>query len=329
MTESATPRPLRLVILMPVFDDFAAASLVCRALDEVLLGVEDVEARVLILDDGSPHGAMGWSPFVPRSLARIDLLELRRNLGHQRALAVGLCHLEAEAGCDAVLVMDADGEDRPEDVPRLIAELRSRPDTMIFAERRKRMEGAVFRLGYFAYRWLHAALTGVSVRVGNFSILPATALRRLVCMSELWNHYAGAALRSRLPRAGLPTDRGSRVLGRSKMGGLIPLVMHGISGIATFYDVVATRLLVASIVVLSVLGLGILAVIAVRFGTTLAIPGWATYTAGLLVVLGIQVFTMAFGLVFTLVSERPRATVVPCRDYALFVGRIAALLERT
>jgi polyisoprenyl-phosphate glycosyltransferase len=327
MTSSPAP-PLRLVILMPVFDDFEAANLVCRALDEVLTPLGDVAARVLLLDDGSPRGCTGWAPFAPRSLTRIELLELRRNLGHQRALAVGLCHLDAEAACDAVLVMDADGEDRPEDVPRLIAELRSRPGTMIFAERRKRLEGTVFRLGYWAYRRLHRLLTGVSVRVGNFSILPAAALHRLVSMSELWNHYAGAAMRSRLPHAALPTDRGSRVLGSSKMGGLIPLVMHGISGIATFHDVVATRLLVVSVSLLAGLALALLAVLGVRFGTALAIPGWATYTAGLLLVLGIQVFTMAFGLVFTLVSERPRATVVPCRDYTLFVGQLRTLAER-
>src|SRR3954471_5360834 len=105
--------PVRLTIVMPVFEDFAAATLVCRAIDSALARVEGVRARVLLLDDGSPSGLHGWSPFAPARLERIDLLRLRRNLGHQRAIAVGLCHLADERASDAVLVMDADGEDRP------------------------------------------------------------------------------------------------------------------------------------------------------------------------------------------------------------------------
>lgn len=321
-------KPLRLTVIMPVFEDFAAASLVCQAIDGELARVENVEARVLMLDDGSPSGLRAWSPFTPARLASVEVLRLRRNLGHQRAIAVGLCHLADQSACDAVLVMDADGEDRPVDIPALIAELRRTPDAMIFAERRKRMEGATFQLGYLAYRTLHRVLTGIPVRVGNFSLLPASALPRLVCMSELWNHYAGAALRSRFPQRRLPLDRGSRVLGRSQMGGIIPLVMHGIAGIATYHDLVATRLLVASIGLVTLLAAALVTVIGIRVGTSLAIPGWATYAAGTLLVLAIQVLTIAFSLVLSLISGRTGASFIPCNEYRVFVDRVEALGSR-
>jgi len=314
---------------MPVFEDFAAASLVCQAIDAALAGVGGVQARVLLLDDGSPSGLHGWSPFAPAHLERIDVLRLRRNLGHQRAIAVGLCHLAEEGASDAVLVMDADGEDRPEDVPQLLAEHSRTRDVMLFAERRKRLEGATFRLGYFAYRTLHRILTGIPVRVGNFSLIPAQALPRLVCMSELWNHYAGAALRSRFPQRRIPLDRGSRVLGRSQMGGIIPLVMHGIAGIATFHDLVATRILVASICLVALLTAALMTVIGIRFGTALAIPGWATYAAGTLLVLAIQVLTIAFSLVLSLVSGRTGASFIPCNEFRVYVDRIQGLSTRS
>jgi hypothetical protein len=321
MVETA-PRPLRVTVLMPVFEDFAVARLVCDALDGELARVEDVEARVLLLDDGSPSGLGDWSSFAPARLARVDVLRLRRNLGHQRAIAVGLCHLNDEGASDAVLVMDADGEDRPADVPELIAELRRSPHTMIFAERRKRLEGTTFQLGYFAYRTLHRVLTGIPVRVGNFSLVPAAALTRLVCMWELWNHYAGAALRSRFPQRRLPLDRGSRLLGRSQMGGFIPLVMHGVAGIATFHDLVATRVLVASMTLVGLLSVGLVAVVVVRFGTSLAIPGWATYAFGTLLVLSIQILTIAFSLVLSLIGGRIGSMFVPCLQYRTFVDRL-------
>jgi glycosyltransferase involved in cell wall biosynthesis len=310
---------------MPVFDDFAAATLVCQALDDELARDDRVDARVLLLDDGSPSGLAGWASFTPRCLSRIAVLRLRRNLGHQRAIAVGLCHLADEGASDAVLVMDADGEDRPADVARLLDEFRRTPNSMIFAERRKRLEGMTFQLGYLSYRLLHRVLTGIPVRVGNFSLLPARALPRLVCMSELWNHYAGTALRSRFPQRRLPLDRGSRVHGQSRMGGLIPLVTHGLAGIATFHDVVATRILVASIGLIVLIGTSMALVVGIRFGTNLAIPGWATYTLGILLVLSIQVATFAFGLVLSLISTRPSATFVPCRDYGVFVERVETL----
>ncbi len=320
--------PLRLTIVMPVFEDFAAANLVCKALDAALAELDGVQTRVLLLDDGSPSGLHGWSPFTLARLERIDVLRLRRNLGHQRAIAVGLCHLTDEGATDAVIVMDADGEDRPDDVPRLIAEHSRTRDVMLFAERRKRMEGATFQLGYLAYRTLHRVLTGIPVRVGNFSLLPAQALPRLVCMSELWNHYAGAALRSRFPQRRVPLDRGSRVLGRSQMGGIIPLVMHGIAGIATFHDLVATRILVASIGLVALLTAALMTVVGIRFGTTLAIPGWATYAAGTLLVLAIQVLTIAFSLVLSLISGRTGASFIPCREYGAFMGPIETMAER-
>ena len=99
----------------------------------------------------------------------------------------------------------------------------------------------MFRAFYLFYRLLHWLLTGRVVRVGNFSVLPASALSRLVVMSELWNHYAGAVFRSKLPYERIPTDRGVRLGGRSHMR-LIDLVVHGISGIATLEKVAASAM---------------------------------------------------------------------------------------
>lgn len=313
-------RPRRLVIVMPVFRDFEAASIVCRALDAELERLPDVEASVLLVDDGSPEATAGFAPFELGGLARVELLTLRRNLGHQRAIAVALCQVHDSKNADVVVVMDADGEDLPADVPRLLAELEHEPLGMVFAERRKRLEGWFFRFGYFCYRHLHRLLTGVPVRIGNFSAFPASALARLVSMAELWNHYSGAALRSRLPLRFLPTDRGTRAAGRSQMGGVIPLVMHGISGIATFHDVVATRFLVASVAVVALVALGLTTVVGIRLGTDVAVPPGTTFTTGLVLVLASQVASVAFMLVLWLIGGRTSSTFIPCRDYGVFVA---------
>ncbi len=319
-------RSFHVVILIPVFKDWQSASVLCRKLDEQWSQLAPITAQVLLIDDGSPDSTAGWEPFAPQNLRSIEVLLLRRNLGHQRAIAVGLCYLQDHIPCDSVLIMDADGEDRPEDVPRLIHGAQQRPGRILFAERRKRLEGLIFRAGYHGYRLLHHLLTGVAVRVGNFSVVPYSALRRLTCMPELWNHYTGAVFRSHLPFDTIPIDRGQRYQGHSHMN-TVALVSHGLSGIASFQEAVGTRFLLANAAGAVLVVAGLIVVISVRLFNGQGLPGWATYPAGFLVILLIQLVGLSFSLVFTLMTNRVNSTFVPVRDYQVFVDRLASLIS--
>ena len=53
------------------------------------------------------------------SIVAVRILRLHRNLGHQCAICIALCHLLTETDCVRVLVMDGDGEDAPVDVPKI------------------------------------------------------------------------------------------------------------------------------------------------------------------------------------------------------------------
>lgn len=275
---------------------------------------------ILLVDDGSVEKCDPADFQASYCAVRsIRVLRLRRNLGHQRAIATGLAHIQATTECDAVVVMDADGEDTPEGVIQLLRVYSdSHGAKAIFAERRRRLESFGFRVFYQAYRFLHRILTGISVRVGNFSILPSAYLGTLVGMSELWNHYAAAVFRSKLPLTTTPIARGPRIAGRSSMT-FVALVSHGLSAISVFSDVVGVRLLVASLVGSLLALLGIIAVVAIRLFTHLAIPGWATYAAGGLVIIMVQFMTMAIGFTFFILSHRTNLGFVPLRDYSLFV----------
>jgi len=311
---------------MPVFRDWESANILCKMLDQVLEASGRVDARILLVEDGSPEPIQPWESFSPRLVTSIEVLELRRNLGHQRAIAVGLCHVHDHIPCDGVVVMDSDGEDKPEDVVVLIERLIARPSCIVFAERRLRFGTVAFRVGYFLFRMLHRLLTGVPVRVGNFSAVPARSLHRLVWMSELWNHYAGAIFRSRLPYTAIPLNRGRRYHGRPQMD-LVSLVAHGMSGIATFHDAAATRILIAIVAGNSIIVTAMLLVALVRLATDRAIPGWATFTGGLLLVLLVQLVAIAFSLLFSLVTTRTHTSVLPARDYALFVEKVTILWQ--
>ena len=313
--------PLRLMVLMPVRDDWSSAAELIRRFDEFL--PPESTAEILLVDDGSVQRCDREDFQIGSSVVRaIRSLRLRRNLGHQRAIAIGLVHVQQSISCDAVVVMDADGEDTPAGVAQL---LRAYSDThgvkAIFAERSRRSESIVFRVFYHLYKAVHRCLTGVSVRVGNFSILPVSFLNTLVVMSELWNHYAAAVFRSKLPFAMVPIARGTRISGTSRMN-FVALVSHGLSAMSVFGDIIGVRVLIGSLAGSLLACLGMALVIMIRLFTDWAIPGWATYATGTLAIILIQLITIASSFTFFVLSNRTNIGFVPLRDYSLFVEEV-------
>jgi polyisoprenyl-phosphate glycosyltransferase len=307
---------------MPVRDDWVSASELIRRIDKKLSAIS-CSANIVLVDDGSIH----WpdlTDFQDRSssIRTIRILRLRRNLGHQRAIAVGLAHLQVNSACDAVLVMDSDGEDTPDGVLDLLEAFSEvEGSKAFFAERSRRTESLLFRGFYVLYRGLHRLLTGIRVRVGNFSILPSEYLNTLVSMPELWNHYAAAVFRSKLPFAMIAIPRGTRIAGRSRMN-FVDLVSHGLSAISVFGDIVGVRLLIGSLTGSILAAIGIVIVAAIRVFTYRAIPGWATYTVGALAIIMIQFITIAASFTFFMLSSRTNLGFIPLRDYSLFVDKV-------
>jgi polyisoprenyl-phosphate glycosyltransferase len=315
------------IIVIPIFDDWTSLDVLVTKLDAVLTE-HGLRSDLLVVDDASIAEAPQRT-FVEktlRALGRIDVLRLRHNLGHQRAIAIGLAYLENERAHDVVVVMDGDGEDDPADVPRLISRLHEeRSEKIVFAERTRRSESLAFRLCYALYRIAHRILTGRGVRVGNFSAVPRRRLSSLVAVSALWNHYAAAAYQSRQPTCTIPTQRAPRIHGTSRMN-VVALVAHGLSAISVQSEVVGVRLVVMAIVIALLATAGLLATVLVRTLTELAIPGWATYTAGLLLLILSQALLSAIVFSFMILAGRQGTTFLPLRDYRHYVGGVTPLV---
>jgi hypothetical protein len=312
---------MRVVITMPVYEDWESAALLCHAIDAELAKVASIQASIIITDDGSrtkfgSHFALADYEHVNA----IRLLRLRRNLGHQRAIAVSLAFIQQNVPCDAVIVMDADGEDRPSDIPRLIHAFRaSNSAETIFVERGRRIESLVFKTYYQIYRFFHYLLTGRGIRFGNFSLIPAEHLASIVAFPELWNHYAAAVLRSGLPYSTIRGDRAYRLRGESKMN-FVSLFIHGLSALFASYEVVSTRLLVGTGVFSAVALFFIISVVMARSVTHFAVSGWVTGAAALLLVITFELVTAAFSIVFSVMMNRNNLGFLPLRDYSFFVA---------
>jgi len=316
----------KLLVLIPIYNDWAAASLLLPRLDQVL-GDAGLTADVLLIDDGSTAGAPTHFPEQNwRALDCIEVLSLRRNVGHQRAIAIALAFVERHRSPDAVVIMDGDGEDAPEDVPRLLACLEeNKRSTVVFAERTRRTESVTFRVFYALYRWTHRMLTGIPVRVGNFSVIPFRLVRRLVVVSELWNHYAAAVFKARLPRASVPTERAQRLAGKSRMN-FVDLVMHGLSALSVHAELVGVRLLVVTAIVVSVMLFALLATLGLRVFTPLMMPAWTSTAVGVVLILMIQVLGLTLLFAFLVLHGRSHPTFIPVRDYEYFVDQCQTLV---
>lgn len=319
MPEHMVEQRASLAILIPNFNDWESLRLLLPLIDRAVQGLEH-RVSVLVVDDASTEPIPeDWPGQNFNALDSVEILHLRSNQGHQRAIALGLYHLHEFTEIDAVVVMDGDGEDRPEDVPSLLRTyVAGEGREVVFAARTRRMESLGFRLGYRAYRLIHRALTGVVVQVGNFSVVPRSAMSRLMAVPDLWNHYAASVYRARLPRRLVPLPRGRRLAGESKMN-FVSLLIHGLSAMSVFSDQVSARLLTAA-VGFAVIAMGLMGVTAgIRWFTELAVPGWATFTVGLLLVLVVQLLSFATLFAFLIASRRSSLNFLLTRDAPYFI----------
>ena len=313
-----------IVILSCLYDDWPSATELFRAVGEEL-GQRRWPVQLVLVDDGSLERRPADFLKGMAGFSRIEVVTLNRNMGHQRAIAVGLSHVFETKSADAVVVMDSDGEDRPEDLIQLIESFASQEaPQVIFAARARRSETWRFRLCYQGYRALHFFLTGYGIHFGNFSIVPRGLLGRLVVDPNLWLHFAATVVSSRIPYTTIPTRRGLRLHGKSKLD-LVSLVIHGISAISCYNELVGVRLIFCSLGLSVILTSLIIAVVAIRLATSWAIPGWATFSVGVLLVLLVEAFFMVLAFAAIAISSRKAHFFLPIQQYKFLIHAIESI----
>ncbi|CAG5012027.1 putative glycosyltransferase YkoT [Dyadobacter sp. CECT 9275] len=310
--------PQNLVIIIPQFNDWEALNLLIQKINEDLRPEIIENTSLLIVDDcSSKDRTQPFTRFIGKD---IKLLTLYRNLGHQKAIAIGLSYVAENMDCDQVIVMDADGEDAPSDINKLVTKSLEEPDKIIFAERNKRTEGFLFRFFYIIYKLAFKLLTGKVITFGNFSLVPKNRLKNLVRVSEIWNNYPGGVIRSRIPYSSVLTDRATRLAGNSKMN-FVSLILHGLSAISVMVDTTAVRILIFSIFMS---GLAVAFIVFIIFLKLIgnATPGWASTLGSTLMILMLQSFLISLFLVFMVLQYRSQQHFIPAVHYRDFVEKV-------
>lgn len=309
-----------IAIVTPVLDDWVSFAVLVSEISDLFTG-SAFAFRVYVVDDGSKLTFDADALLLPEPscILSIEVISLAANLGHQRAIAVGLCSIAESTETDAVLVMDSDGQDRPVDVAQLLATSLAHPRHVVLARRAKRSESYIFKMWYTLYRLLFHLLAGQPISFGNYCVLPIAAVRRLAHMPELWNNLAGSIMRSRLAYMTVPTVRGERFAGCSKMN-LVSLILHGLSAISVHTDTIFVRILLAAAAVAATATVGIAGVAGIRIATDLAIPGWASVVAGDLLIILLQTLVIVVAVTLTFLAGRSQRPFVPIVDCPPFIA---------
>jgi glycosyltransferase involved in cell wall biosynthesis len=304
-----------MIIVTPVYEDRVAA----RRLMLELAAVLPPGSRIIAVDDGSVREPISAADIGEAGLQG-EVIRLRRNVGHQRAIAIGLSYA-AELPAQDVLVMDSDGEDLPSSIALMAGELRDPEVDLVVARRKNRVESLSFRAFYVVYKLLFKLATGRVIDFGNFMLMKPQALARLVAMQELWLHVAGCALTSKLRLRACALDRGPRYAGKSKMN-FVGLALHGFKALMVFAEDVLVRVGIACALVAALSVVGVVVAIVLK-SIGFATPGWFSVALGIMLLVFMQTGTLTLmTLMLTGVVRSGSVANMPWREFILDIEQV-------
>ena len=229
---------MKIKILIPNYNDWQSVFKLLENIDLVIAGLEE-EVSVLIVNDASTEQRPEISLNL-NNLKSIQVINMKENRGHARCNAAGLKYINEREDVDYVIPMDGDGEDRPEEIRPLIEKAKEYPDTVITANRIKRSEGLLFKFCYLTHKYLTFVFTGQSIKFGNYTCLTKSAVDKMSKEAATWSSFSGSLSKLVKDRRSVPSIRGLRYFGPSKMS-FINLLKHSLSIVAVYKFTVLIR----------------------------------------------------------------------------------------
>ena len=225
-------------ILIPVYNDWQS---VYKLLDEIDLNVSSLgyEISVVIINDASNHDRQDIEKNL-ENIQSIKILNMKTNQGHARCIATGLKYIFEKEDFDYVIPMDGDGEDRPQEIKDFLTKIKEIQNKPIVGKRIRRSENLIFQICYQFHKLITYTFTGKSIKFGNFTCLPKTTVEKMIKEKATWNSFSGALTKVEDDLISIPSIRGTRYFGPSKMS-FYNLIKHSLSIISVFKNTVLIR----------------------------------------------------------------------------------------
>ena len=236
---------MKIKLLIPVYNDWQSVIKLLEIINSEVSGLSH-EFSVIIVNDNSTENKSEM-PINLDNLNSIKIINMKNNQGHARCIATGLKHIFEKEEFDYVIPMDGDGEDRPDEIKQFVDNLNYSPDMSIVGERIKRSEGLIFKFCYSIHKLITFTFTGETIKYGNYSCLPKSIVEKMINEKATWSSFSGSLAKVAKDRVGIPSVRGTRYFGPSKMS-FKNLIIHSLSIISVFKKKVLIRTILFQLV---------------------------------------------------------------------------------
>ena len=222
---------MKIKILIPVFNDWQSVFKLVENINNLKID-QKFEISIIIINDASNHDRSQENMNFD-NIKSIKIVNMKINQGHSRCIATGLKYIYEKEDFDYVIPMDGDGEDRPEEIVDFLTKTNEIENKPIVGERVKRSEDLLFKICYKIHKLITLTFTGKSIKFGNYSCLPKMTVEKMINEKATWNSFSGSLSKVELNLIKIPSTRGYRYFGPSKMS-FYNLLKHSLSIISVF-----------------------------------------------------------------------------------------------
>ena len=229
---------MKIKILIPVYNDWQSTF---KLIDEINgLSIDPkFQISIIIVNDASNHDRPNNEKDY-ENFQSLKIINMKINQGHARCIATGLKYINQKEEFDYIIPMDGDGEDRPEEIKEFLNKIDESNGRAIIGQRVKRSEGRIFKICYQMHKLITLTFTGKSIRFGNYTCLPKTIVEKMINEKATWNSFSGSLTKLEKDLLPIPSSRGPRYFGPSKMS-FFNLLKHSLSIISVFRKTVLIR----------------------------------------------------------------------------------------
>ena len=222
---------MKIKILIPIYNDWQSVFKLINEINKLSIDA-DVELSIILINDASNYDRSN-EEFNLENIHSIKILNMKKNQGHARCIATGLKYILEKEDFDYVIPMDGDGEDRPKEIMDFLDKLKETNDKPIVGLRVKRSESLLFQICYKMHKLITFTFTGKIIKFGNYSCLPKSTVKTMINEKATWNSYSGSLAKIEENLISIPSIRGNRYFGPSKMS-FYSLIKHSLSIISVF-----------------------------------------------------------------------------------------------
>tara|TARA_B110000881_G_scaffold215224_1_gene228935 strand:+ start:261 stop:1133 length:873 start_codon:yes stop_codon:yes gene_type:complete len=221
----------KFIILIPIYNDWESLAKLLKNISENIKNIKGAQFNCIIINDCSTITSPKIK--IPSEINSIKIIHMSKNKGHARCNAFGIKYLSENSDFDYLILMDGDGEDRPEEIKLLVDKILLDPNKSVVAKRVKRSEGLIFQMLYRFHKYLTLFTTCKLINFGNYSCLTKNDLKTLSTKASLWSSFSGSFKYNIKNYNEVNSIRGMRYFGPTQMS-LFKLVIHSFSIIAVF-----------------------------------------------------------------------------------------------